>query len=157
MKLPSVCNRGRLSSVVLFLNLVLCANCFVTPLRNTTDTEVIGAEPGPRNSRFLFDTLFGIEETSYNSDDDEPAVAQNTLKSCDCGEWKLFSSVTKRYSKHQSISKDHFFVYTVASAISLLSPGLVIYLVNGIARIRGHVIHEIKTGGGMDSGISCNK
>lgn len=83
------CSFGRISSVVLVsFNLFLCASCFVSPLRNTSDTEVFGAEPGPRAGRFLFDTLFGIEETSYNSDDDEkPAAAsQNTLKSCDCGE-----------------------------------------------------------------------
>lgn len=77
---------GRVTSVVLTLNLILAVTCFVNPLRNTTDTEVEGAEPGPRAGRFLFDTLFGIEETSYNSDDDEPVAAQNTLKSCDCGE-----------------------------------------------------------------------
>lgn len=79
-------NAGRISSLVLIANLILCASCFVSPLRNTTDTEVDGAEPGPRTGKFLFDTLFGIEETSYNSDDDEPTAAQNTLKSCDCGE-----------------------------------------------------------------------
>lgn len=60
---------------------------YVHSLRNTSDTEVIGAaEPGARTGKFLFDTLFGIEETAYNSDDEEPAANTNTLKSCDCGE-----------------------------------------------------------------------
>lgn len=91
MKLTSVKDLQRISSVLFVLSVVICGHRvsgYVNPLRNTSDTEVIGAEPGTRTGKFLFDTLFGIEETSYNSDDDEPAsAAQNTLKSCDCGEY----------------------------------------------------------------------
>lgn len=86
MKQSSVESLGRISCAVLIFKLVLSASCYVTPLRNTSDAEVIGAEPGPRAGKFLFETIFGLEETSYNSDDDDTPSAQNTLKSCDCGE-----------------------------------------------------------------------
>lgn len=85
---PTVCHQMRIvCGSILVLNLIGLGACYVNPLRNTSDTEVIGAEAGlTRTGKFLFDALFGIEETSYNSDDDEPAAATNTLKSCDCGE-----------------------------------------------------------------------
>lgn len=98
MKLSSASTLGRISSVAVIVHLLLGVSCYVSPLRNTTDTEVFGAEPGPRTGKFLFDTLFGIEETSYNSEDDEPTAAQNTLKSCDCGEWKFPSMSTTVHS-----------------------------------------------------------
>lgn len=79
----------KLCSLVALAVISLCAPCssYVTPLRNTTDTEVIGvAGPGPRTGKFLFDTLFGLEETAYSTDDEESVGHTNTLKSCDCGE-----------------------------------------------------------------------
>lgn len=89
MKLSTVfpTSASYLGILIVTISAFHLASCFVNPLRNTSDTEVIGGlEPGPRTGKFLFDTLFGLEETAYNSDDEETSAAPNTLKSCDCGE-----------------------------------------------------------------------
>lgn len=74
------------ASLSILVSLTIVFSHFFAPTlsyvgsRNATDADHYESV---RKGKFLFDSLFGIEDTAASLEEDE--TEPNTLKSCDCG------------------------------------------------------------------------